>query len=87
LVGILKFTEGLYLAVLLFGVAACAMQVQDATQEDKSARKSVFVIDANTRVLIEGKPCGDSMSGEAFDTTVTVILGEQVFKGCGRALL
>jgi uncharacterized membrane protein len=82
----LKFTDGLYLTVLMFGVAAYAMQAQDTAQEDKAARKSVFVIDANTRVLIESKPCGDSMSSEAFDTAVTVILGQQVFKGCGRAL-
>jgi uncharacterized membrane protein len=55
-------------------------------QVDKAARKTVFEIDANSNVLIEGKPCSDSMSGETFDTTVTLILGEQVFKGCGRAL-
>ena len=55
-------------------------------QEDKAARKTVFQIDANTRVLIEAKPCSDSMSGEAFDATVILTLGEQVFKGCGRAL-
>jgi uncharacterized membrane protein len=55
-------------------------------REDKAARKTVFEVDANASVLIEGKPCSDSMSGEHFDTTVTVILGKQVFKGCGRAL-
>ena len=55
-------------------------------REDKAARKTVFQVDANTSVLIEGKPCSDSMSGESFDTSVTVTLGEQVFKGCGRAL-
>ena len=55
-------------------------------REDKAARKTLFQVDANTRVLIEGKPCRDSMSGESFDTSVTVTLGEQVFKGCGRAL-
>jgi uncharacterized membrane protein len=55
-------------------------------REDKAARKTVFQVDANTSVLIEGKPCSDSMSGETFDTSVTVTLGGQVFKGCGRAL-
>jgi len=55
-------------------------------REDKAARKTVFQVDANTSVLIEGKPCSDSMSGEAFDTSVTVTLGGQLFKGCGRAL-
>ena len=55
-------------------------------QEDKTARKSVFQIDDNTSVLIEGKPCSDTMSGESFETTVTVTLGDRVLKGCGRAL-
>ena len=55
-------------------------------QEDKAARKTVFQIDANTRVLIEGMPCSDSMSGENFQSTVTVTLGAQVLEGCGRAL-
>jgi uncharacterized membrane protein len=55
-------------------------------QEDKAARKTVFHVDANTRVLIEGVPCSDSMSGETFQSTVTVTLGAQVLEGCGRAL-
>lgn len=55
-------------------------------QEDKAARETVFQIDASTRVLIEGKPCTDSMSGESFEVTVTVTLGAEKLKGCGRAL-
>lgn len=55
-------------------------------REDKAARKTVFQIDADTSVLIEGKPCTDSMSGESFQTTVTVTLGGKSYKGCGRAL-
>ena len=55
-------------------------------QEDKAARKTVFQIDADTSVLIEGKPCTDTMSGEAFEVRVTVTLGEKTLQGCGRAL-
>ena len=55
-------------------------------REDKAARKTVFQIDADTNVLIEGKPCTDSMSGESFEVTVTVTLGDGSLKGCGRAL-
>ena len=55
-------------------------------QEDKAGRKTVFQVDANSSVLIEGKPCTDSMSGESFQTTVTLRLGEQTLEGCGRAL-
>jgi len=55
-------------------------------QEDKAARKTVFQVDDTIRVLIEGKPCTDSMSGESFEVTVTVTLGEKTLQGCGRAL-
>jgi uncharacterized membrane protein len=55
-------------------------------QEDKAARKTVFPVDIRTSVLIEGKPCTDSMSGESSEVTVTVMLGEKKLKGCGRAL-
>jgi putative lipoprotein len=55
-------------------------------QEDKAARRTVFQVDADTSVLIEGKPCSDTMSGEKFETTVTVTIGGQTLKGCGRAL-
>ena len=55
-------------------------------QEDKAARRTVFQVDADTSVLIEGKPCSDTMSGEKFQVTVTVTTGMQTLKGCGRAL-
>jgi putative lipoprotein len=55
-------------------------------QEDKDARKTVFQVDADTSVLIEGRPCTDTMSGESFEVTVTVKTGLQTLKGCGRAL-
>ena len=54
--------------------------------EDKAARKTVFSVDDRIRVLIEGKPCTDSMSGESFEVTVTVTQGEKTLQGCGRAL-
>ena len=55
-------------------------------QQDKAARKTVFQIDADTSVLIEGKPCSDTMSGEKFQTTVTLKTAAKTLKGCGRAL-
>jgi len=55
-------------------------------QEDKAARRTVFQVNETTSVLIEGKPCSDTMSGESFEVTVEVSLGETVLKGCGRAL-
>jgi len=55
-------------------------------REDKTARKTVFQVNDNTSVLIEGNPCSDTMSGESFEVTVTVTQGEKTLKGCGRAL-
>ena len=54
--------------------------------EDRAARSTLFELDAGASVLIEGEPCTDSMSGEQFETTVTVETGSRSLKGCGRAL-
>lgn len=35
---------------------------------------------------VSGRSCIDDMSGEQFESTVTVYLDEQALKGCGRAL-
>ena len=55
-------------------------------QEDEAARNTVFRVNDNTSVLIEGKPCNDTMSGESFEVAVVITLGEETLKGCGRAL-
>ncbi len=55
-------------------------------QEDKAARQTLFQVDADTSVLIEGNPCSDTMSGEQFQSSVTLNIGERMLKGCGRAL-
>ncbi|MEM9303574.1 MAG: hypothetical protein AAGE01_15760 [Pseudomonadota bacterium] len=53
--------------------------------DDTSTRTSRFV-SWPLEITIEGRPCGDAMSGEAFDTTVVVRLAERTFQGCGRPL-
>lgn len=55
-------------------------------QEDQAARRTVFEVNDNISVLIEGRPCSDTMSGESFEVTVTVTQGEKLLQGCGRAL-
>lgn len=37
-------------------------------------------------IALEGTPCSDTMSGEKFETTVSVILDGKEFNGCGKAL-
>jgi uncharacterized lipoprotein YbaY/uncharacterized membrane protein/membrane-bound inhibitor of C-type lysozyme len=39
-----------------------------------------------TSVLVERRPCNDSMSGEVFEAAVTVTLQDRVLHGCGRSL-
>jgi putative lipoprotein len=42
--------------------------------------------DAPMTIVVERRVCADSMSGEAFDATVTVTLADRVLHGCGRFL-
>jgi len=37
-------------------------------------------------VILESKPCMDTMSDEQFDTRVTVRLNDRELRGCGRSL-
>jgi acid phosphatase (class A) len=56
---------------------------------DRQARKTTYRVQEaqhDLAVLIEGRSCQDTMSGEAFDTTVTVILDSKEYRGCGKAL-
>lgn len=56
---------------------------------DKDLRKTTYMAkDAkyDMTLLIEGQSCHDTMSGEPFDTTVTVILDGNTYRGCGKAL-
>ena len=55
-------------------------------RQDEAARVTVFQVNQNTSVLVEGKPCTDSMSGDVFETTVTITHGSRMLRGCGRAL-
>ena len=36
------------------------------------------------RVVIEPESCTDTMSGEKFESEVTVYLNDEIFTGCGR---
>ncbi|MGI9341533.1 MAG: COG3650 family protein [Gammaproteobacteria bacterium] len=42
--------------------------------------------DHNTIIEIRGEPCTDSMSGERFAVTVSLVLPDTRLDGCGRAL-
>ena len=40
----------------------------------------------NTVIEIRGEPCSDTMSGESFEVSVTLFIGNKELYGCGRAL-
>lgn len=52
---------------------------------DKGTRTTRWEADELV-VEVIGRPCRDSMSGESFESTVTVTWGSRVLRGCGRAL-
>jgi uncharacterized membrane protein len=60
-----------------------------APEAHTAERRSVYRTSAKGHVLevrLEGSECRDTMSGETFETTVTVTLDGRTLRGCGRAL-
>ncbi len=56
---------------------------------DQSTRSTTYRIQDGKHdlvILIQGQGCHDSMSGDPFETTVTVILDGKKYRGCGKAL-
>jgi membrane-bound inhibitor of C-type lysozyme len=56
---------------------------------DQQARTTVYEVQNDKHemsVIIVGRRCRDTMSGEAFETTVAVILDGKKYQGCGKAL-
>ncbi|UCD67964.1 MAG: MliC family protein [Betaproteobacteria bacterium] len=59
------------------------------TNSDPASRETIFKASKNGHellVVLVGKRCTDSMSGEKFETTVVVTLNATQLNGCGRAL-
>jgi uncharacterized membrane protein len=52
----------------------------------KDGVAEVLAMETMSAMPIEGQPCHDSMSRVSFDTTVTVILDDKKYRGCGKAL-
>ena len=60
-----------------------------AVEELPAERRSIYRASADghaLEVLLEARECRETMSGEAFETTVTVMLDGRMLRGCGRAL-
>lgn len=69
-----------------------ASRIQAISSEpvsDQQAMRTTWVANANGQLLkieISAAACTDSMSGERFDSTVVIYLGDRELKGCGRPL-
>jgi uncharacterized membrane protein len=55
-------------------------------QERASSAWTSSAGDMDIEILLQALPCLDTMSGDSFETTVTVKLDGREFHGCGRAL-
>ena len=58
-------------------------------KSDPNDRTSIYSASSNgsvIEVVIKGDPCRDSMSGEAFSATVSVVVNDRRYTGCGKAL-
>jgi membrane-bound inhibitor of C-type lysozyme/uncharacterized membrane protein len=56
---------------------------------DDEAGRTVYRTSSGEReltIVLEGDGCYDTMSGEEFETTVTVVLDGTEYRGCGRTL-
>lgn len=56
---------------------------------DAETRRTLYELDLDGRALVielTGEECFDSMSGERFETTVTLKFGGRSYPGCGQAL-
>lgn len=68
-----------------------AEAIMPAPKPETDPQSGVLVYRAMTeandlRVVIEPAPCTDVMSGKPFETTVTVALNGQIYRGCGGTL-
>ena len=56
---------------------------------NKQARRTIYQTAADGKslmVIIEGRQCRDTMKGELFETTVSVMFERKTYLGCGRPL-
>ena len=55
-------------------------------QHERTTSYKIQDAQHDLKILIDGRSCNDSMSGETFETTVTVTLDRKEYRGCGKAL-
>jgi uncharacterized membrane protein len=56
---------------------------------EPSARRTIYQAQSEGQqieIILEGLHCNDSMADISYETTVTIVVDDREFKGCGRAL-
>lgn len=72
----------------MYGTISEIFPVPEA-ETDQARRRTVYRTknaDFILELQLEGRTCLDTMSGEEFETSVTVLLDNNKYQGCGRAL-
>lgn len=57
-----------------------------ATPISDSSNRSTHYQSTDMQLTITANKCHDTMSGEAFESSVQLIIGDRHYRGCGRAL-
>lgn len=57
-----------------------------ATPSSDSSNRSTHYQSTDMQLTITANKCHDTMSGEAFESSVQLIIGDRHYRGCGRAL-
>lgn len=71
-----------------YGEHRYEFETPDPVENTEERRATYETSDRGLRVIvvIEGRECRDTMSGEVFEAAVAVKLNEATYRGCGRAL-
>ena len=74
--------------VLLLDYGQSRVEAPSVTpvNETSSSRFDLEADGQSLTITLKGESCSDSMSGEVFETRVTIEYGERLLSGCGRPL-
>ena len=62
---------------------------ESAVLSEQASRRTRYELNDGVQrllVVLEGRPCDDSMSGESFETSVELVFDGRALMGCGRTL-
>lgn len=73
-------------AVTAYGEQRAATPYPESVREGNRTTYTARTEAHDLHIVIEDTPCQDTMSGEAFENTVTMTLDGETYQGCGRSL-